>query len=93
VGLRLALGALRSQIVKQFLWQGIGVTLVGCLAGWILAIAAGRLLSGMLYGVSPSDATTLAAVIALVLGVSVAASLLPAMRAARVEPMQVLREE
>jgi putative ABC transport system permease protein len=93
VGLRLALGALRSQIVKQFLWQGIGVTLLGCLAGWILAIASGRLLSGMLYGVSPSDATTLAAVVALVLGVSVAASLLPAMRAARVEPMQVLREE
>ena len=93
VGLRLALGALRSQIVKQFLWQGIGVTLLGCLAGWILAIASGRLLSGMLYGVAPSDATTLAAVVALVLGVSVAASLLPAMRAARVEPMQVLREE
>ena len=93
VGLRLALGALRSQIVKQFLWLGIAVTLLGCLAGWILAIASGRLLSGMLYGVSPSDATTLAAVVALVLGASVAASLVPAMRAARVEPMQVLREE
>ena len=61
VGLRLALGALRSQIVKQFLWLGIAVTLLGCLAGWILAIASGRLLSGMLYDdgiIDPRDTRT-----------------------------------
>ncbi len=93
VGLRLALGALRGQIVKQFLLQGLGVCFLGCVAGSILAAAFARVLSGMLYGVSSSDATTLSAVVLLVLVVAVVASLLPAIRAARIEPMQVLREE
>jgi putative ABC transport system permease protein len=93
VGLRLALGALRGEIVKQFLMQGVTVTLVGCVAGWGLAMASARALSGMLYGVSPSDATTLSGVILIVLAVAAVASLAPAIRAARVDPMQVLREE
>jgi putative ABC transport system permease protein len=93
VGLRLALGANRSEILKRFLMEGLGVSLLGCLAGAGLAVAFARMLSGMLYGVSPSDPLTLAAVIAVVLIVAAAASLIPAVRAARVEPMQVLREE
>ena len=93
VGLRLALGALRGQILKQFLWQGLGVSLLGCAAGWGLAVASGRLLSGMLYGVTSSDVTTLSGVVLLVLVVAAIASLVPAVRAARVEPMNVLRDE
>jgi len=93
VGLRLALGAVRGQIVRQFLGQGLRVSLIGCAAGLALAAAFTRLLSGMLFGVSPGDATTMTAVIALVMAVSIVASLLPAMRAARVEPMRVLRDE
>jgi len=93
VGLRLALGALRGQIVKQFLLQGLGVSTIGCLVGWGLAAAGGRLLSGMLYGVSPSDLTTLSSVVLMVLFVAALASLIPAVRAARLDPMQVLREE
>jgi len=93
VGLRLALGALRGQIVRQFLWQGLAVCIAGCLAGWALAAASTRLLAGLLYGVSPSDVPTLSAVILLVLVIAAAASLVPAVRAARVEPMQVLRDE
>lgn len=93
VGLRLALGALRGQIARQFLAQGLRVSLLGCAAGLALAAASARLLAGMLYGVSPSDVTTLAGVVAIVIAVSVLASLLPAIRAARLEPMQVLREE
>ncbi len=93
VGLRLALGALRGQILKQFLLQGLSVCLLGCLAGWGLAAVIGRLLSSLLYGVSPSDVPTLSAVILLVLFVAAAASLLPAIRASRVDPMQVLRDE
>ncbi|MBA0088455.1 MAG: FtsX-like permease family protein, partial [Acidobacteria bacterium Pan2503] len=93
VGLRLALGALREQIVKQFLLQGLRVTLLGCVAGWGLAVAFARILSGMLYGVSPTDVATLSSVIFLVLAVAGGASLVPAIRAARVEPMRVLREE
>jgi putative ABC transport system permease protein len=93
VGLRLALGALRVQIVWQFLRQGIRVSLLGCMAGLGLAGAFTKVLAGLLFGVSPWDAITMAGVIGLVIAVSIAASLLPAARAARVEPMRVLREE
>jgi predicted permease len=93
VGLRLALGALRGQIVRQFLWQGLVVCIVGCVAGWALAAASTRVLVGLLYGVSPTDVPTLSGVVVLVLAVAAIASLIPATRAARVEPMQVLRDE
>ncbi|MGA2272629.1 MAG: ABC transporter permease [Bryobacteraceae bacterium] len=93
VGLRLALGAPRARIVRQFLAHGMRVSLLGCVAGLGLAGAFTRVLTGMLFGVSPWDAVTMTGVIALVIAVSIAASLLPAVRAARVEPMQVLREE
>jgi putative ABC transport system permease protein len=93
VGLRLALGALRGQIVRQFLGQGMRVSLLGCVAGLALAAAFTRVLAGMLFGVSPWDAITMAGVVVLVVSVSIAASLLPAARAARVEPMRVLRDE
>ncbi len=93
VGLRLALGALRGQILNQFLLKGLGICFIGCVAGWGLAAIFTRLLSGLLYGVSPSDVPTLSAVILLVLAVAAAASFIPAVRASRVEPMQVLRDE
>ncbi|HUA60738.1 MAG TPA: ABC transporter permease [Verrucomicrobiae bacterium] len=93
VGLRLALGAVRMQIVRQFLMQGLRTAMLGCVAGLGIAVACARLLKGMLYGVSATDTATLAGVIGVVLGVSAAASLLPAVRAARLEPMQVLRNE
>jgi putative ABC transport system permease protein len=93
VGLRLALGALPAQIVKQFLRQGLLVTLLGCAAGWGLVAGFARVLSGMLYGVSPSDAPTLLTVILVMLGVAALAALMPALRAAQVDPMRVLREE
>jgi putative ABC transport system permease protein len=93
VALRLALGALRGQIVTHFLVQGLGVSFLGCAAGLGLAALFARLLAGMLYGVSPSDATTLASVVLVVLVVAMIASLFPAIRAARLEPMQILRDE
>jgi putative ABC transport system permease protein len=93
VGLRLALGALRAQIVRQFLFKGIGVSIIGCVAGLCLAVAFTRALSGMLYGVSTTDAETLSTVVLLVIAVAVLSSLVPALRAARVEPMDVLRDE
>ena len=93
VGLRLALGAMPGEIVKRFLLQGLRVSILGSVAGLALAAATARLLSGMLYGVSPSDVATGSAVILLVLAVATGASLLPAFRASRVEPMEVLRDE
>jgi putative ABC transport system permease protein len=93
VGLRLALGALPMQIMRQFLGQGIRVSLLGCVAGLGLAAAFTKVLARMLFGVSPWDVVTMSGVIALVIAVSTAASFLPAARAAKVEPMQVLRDE
>ena len=93
VGLRLALGAGRGQILKRFLLEGLGVAFLGCVAGSVMAAGLARTLSGTLYGVSPSDPATLSAVVALVLAVATVASLAPAIRAARVEPMEVLRDE
>ncbi|HMF75256.1 MAG TPA: FtsX-like permease family protein, partial [Bryobacteraceae bacterium] len=93
VGLRLALGALQGEIVRRFLFQGLGVTLIGCAAGLLLAAASTRLLSGMLYGVGALDGATFAGVTLLVAMVAAFASLIPALRAARLEPMRVLREE
>ena len=93
VGLRLALGALRGQIVRQFLLKGLAISFIGCLAGLCLGLAFARALSGMLYGVSTADAETLFGVVLLIMTVAVLASLLPALRASHVEPMEVLRDD
>ena len=93
VGLRLALGAMRGQIVRQFLSQGLRISILGCAAGSILAFASGQAISGMLYGVSGTDAAMLGTVGTIVLAVSILASLIPAIRASRLDPMRVLRED
>lgn len=93
VGLRLALGAAPGQILGRFLLRGVTVALIGCGAGLVLAMAFARALSGMLYGVSTTDARTMAGVTALMVVVSAIASFLPAFRASIVEPTEVLRQE
>jgi predicted permease len=93
VGLRLALGALPRQIVARFLLQGLRVTLAGALIGLLLGAAGSRLLSGMLYAVSALDPATYAGVLLLTLLLAAAGLIVPAFRASRVDPTQVLREE
>ena len=93
VGLRLALGATRTGILKHFLGQGVRVAGLGCLAGLAASIAFSRALSGMLFEISPSDPATLAGVVVIVLVVATLAALIPAARAALVEPMRSLRNE
>jgi predicted permease len=93
VGLRVALGALSRNIVSQFVLKALRVVGVGCVAGLALSFAFTRLLSGMLYGVSPSDPITLSGVVVVVAAVAVLAALIPATRASRIDPMQALREE
>ena len=93
IGVRMALGARRQEIGASFLRQGLRVSLAGCVIGLWLAAAVGRTLAGMLYGISPLDAPTFAGVFLLVLMTAAAASFWPAARAARVDPIRVLREE
>ncbi|HKF46703.1 MAG TPA: ABC transporter permease [Terracidiphilus sp.] len=93
VGVRLALGATRGQIAARFLVQGLRVVGLGCAAGLVLAVAMSRILRGMLFGVSNLDPATYAGVVAVILAVAALASLAPALRAAWVEPVRVLREE
>lgn len=93
IGLRLALGALRSQIVRRFLARGTAVAGLSALVGLGLSFALTRLLAGMLYGVSATDPWTLTMVLCSMLAVSALACLIPALRAACVDPMQVLRDE
>ena len=93
IGLRMALGALPSQIRARFLAQGAGVALLGCVAGLVIAAALSRLLAGMLYEVSRLDPLTYIAVAAGVLVLAAAAAALPAGRAAHLDPMQILRHE
>ena len=93
VGLRLALGALRRDIVGHFVLKGLRVIAPACAAGLALAAASARFISGMLYGVSAYDPATLVAVVVIVIAVATLASLLPAARAATVEPVRALREE
>ena len=92
VGLRLALGAMRTTIVRQFFGQALKVIAPACAAGVGLALAFTRLVEGMLFGVSPTDPLVLSAVIATVTAVAVAGALIPAVRASMLEPMQVLRD-
>jgi len=93
VGVRLALGAMRNQIVARFLMQGLRVAFVGCAAGLCLGLWLAHFIASMLYGVSAVDPPTYAGVVGLILLVAGCASLMPALRASRVEPVQVLREE
>jgi ABC-type antimicrobial peptide transport system permease subunit len=93
VGMRMALGALRHQIVARFLMQGVRVTAIGCVAGVILSLVATRFIHTMLYSVSALDPETYGGVLLLVVVVATSASLVPAWRASRVELLQVLREE
>jgi putative ABC transport system permease protein len=92
VGLRLALGAVGKTLVRQFLMEAWRVVVIAIIAGLVLSFLFTRLLAGMLFGVSPADPIVLATVVAIVLVVATIAALVPAMRAALVEPMQVLRE-
>jgi ABC-type antimicrobial peptide transport system permease subunit len=93
VGVRLALGAMRNQIVAQFAFQGVRVATIGCAAGLAVGLGMTHFIGSMLYGVSTLDPVTYASVICLMLAVAACASLVPALRASRVEPVQVLRQD
>ena len=93
LGIRIALGAGRRSVLGLVLRQGLQVTLAAVALGVIGALAAGRAIASLLYGVSPHDPVVLAAVALMLTLVAVVASYLPAQRATRVDPMVALRTE
>ena len=93
IGLRMAFGANRSDVLQVVVARGMKPTAIGIAVGLAAAYALGRLVTSMVYGVSSRDLLTFAAVTVLLVLVAFAASLVPAFRATRISPLAVLREE
>jgi predicted permease len=93
IGVRMALGAQRYDVLAAVVRQGMILTLIGCTLGVILAVALTRMVASLLYGVAPMDPLTFALTVLLLNAVACAACYLPARRAARIDPMVALRCE
>ena len=93
IGLRMALGAGRTRVVRQVVTEGLTVALGGVLLGILGALAGGRVLTSLLHDVPPHDPAVLGGVVMLLVCVAAGAALLPALRASRVNPMTALRSD
>jgi putative ABC transport system permease protein len=93
IGVRIALGATVRKVMTIILGEGLRIVVLGAAAGVAGSVAAGRLIQRELYGVSPLDLTSFAVALALLSGAALAACLIPAFRAARVDPVQALNTQ
>jgi len=93
IGLRIAVGAQRSQVLRLVLYDGLRPALLGLVLGWAVSAGATQLIRSMLYGTGPLDPVTFAAAAAMLMAVAALACLIPAWRASRIDPMQALRTE
>ncbi|MGD0761036.1 MAG: ABC transporter permease [Candidatus Sulfotelmatobacter sp.] len=93
IGIRMALGARRPDVLVLVVKQGMALALMGIAAGAVLSLAMTRLISGMLFGITATDPLTFAGVAALLGTVALLANYLPARRASKVDPMVALRYE
>ncbi len=93
IGIRLALGARPDSVAAMVLGRGLGLTAIGAVAGIVAAVAASRVLASLLFGVSATDPLTFALVVFVLMAVAAVATWLPARRATRVDPVEVLRAE
>ena len=93
IGIRVALGAQRSEILRLLLASGTKLILVGMVIGVLGALAVTRLIASLLFGVSPTDASTFVGVALFLGAVALVACWIPARRAMRVDPMVALRHE
>ena len=92
-GIRMALGASSQQVLRGILREGLMLTTIGLVLGFLLSAASGNALRGILFGVTPTDAVTYAGVFVLLSVVSLLACYLPARRAAGIDPTVALRQE
>jgi putative ABC transport system permease protein len=93
IGIRMALGARPVDVLKLVVKQGLALALVGVFVGLIVSIALTRVLASQLYGVTPTDPVTFTAISVLLILVAVIACSIPAIRAAKVDPMIAVRYE
>ncbi len=93
IGIRMALGARRQDVLKLVAGQGMKLASAGLAAGVIAALGLTRLMASLLYNVRPMDPFTFIAVSLILVGVSFAACYIPARRATKVDPMEALRYE
>lgn len=93
MGIRMALGATRAAIVRLILSEIAGVAAIGVAIGGAAALAAGKLVAGLVFGLRPNDPAVLAAAAVVLIGVALSAGFWPARRAARLDPMAALRME
>jgi putative ABC transport system permease protein len=93
IGIHMALGATRRNVLGMVLGQGMRLTIAGLVAGLAAAFVLTRLLQSQLFNVKPSDPMTIASVAAMIAAVALAACYIPASRATRVDPMVVLRDQ
>ena len=93
IGIRMVLGASRGKVLGLVIGRGLEIAGVGMAAGLVAALFLTRPLEGMLYGVAPRDPRTFAFVTLLLSMIAVVASAVPALRAARVDPLEALRSE
>lgn len=92
IGIRLALGAKRSEIMRMILRQGLELAIAGAAAGLVCALVVSHLMAGLLYGVSPKDPLTFVGLTIVLAAVALAACYIPARKAMKVDPMFALRE-
>ena len=93
IGIRMALGARQEGVLRMVMRQGLLLALLGIAAGLAISLAATPQLAPLLYGVSPTDPVSIAGAALFLIAVAVLASLFPALRATRVDPILALRQE
>jgi ABC-type antimicrobial peptide transport system permease subunit len=93
IGVRSALGADRAAVVRMIMGQGARLVVTGLAVGLVGAILAARVMRSLLHGVSPTDPVALGGTVIALLAVGVLGSLLPALRASRIEPTEALRSQ